>query len=544
MAYANIIPMKKRYAFLFTALIAAAAHDAGAQQAQWSWALRDGNITYSVNPAYARQVLATSQDRILWGCIQNQNIIAGNMLGDYRFQELDSSGNPMVTTTLSGNISLIQARADAAGNWYILGTLHDSIKIGGGYITPGMLGSSSDHFLLRLQAHTLDPNWFTMVGSDQYCSAETFIIDGNYLYLSVDSAQGSRISQYDLTTGIRTTLIRQNTRSQVTGIARDASGGTYILGNCMSSSMMDFNGTKAAVSPLLSYPWYIVRYSADNKHKWHYFLNDISCNERSLNAAPDGGVYLSGDLLDSTTLATHHFSDSPDPDYLLARLDSNGTLSWAAQRPVASVSQGPLSFAGTGKALAADSMLILAPESQGPAIWGSGGIATNNTTMNGTVVAYGGSSGQAMWAKNINADYSSIQHIASDGSALYITGIASDLNSIGFDSVRISTTAVPGKYVPYLAKLRYRQQPPLKTAETSLAYGLYAWPNPATTTIHIYTSDRGPLRIIDMQGRKQWTGEPDRLGNINIDVATWPRGLYIVQQPSLSAGGAFKLVLR
>ena len=248
--------------------------------------------------------------------------------------------------------------------------------------------------------------------------------------------------------------------------------------------------------------------------------------------------------MDTATIGTFQLQKAMNEDnYLIAKLDNDGSITWGHQRPVTSVSQGRVHLGGQKKSLSTDSLLITTPESQGVSVWGNGGITTTNPGISGTVVAYNAGTGNAVWAKAIDADFSNIQQVATDGSALYITGLATDQTSINFDNVSIPAATLGFKHVPYLAKLNYSKAS-LSAEHTSLAYGLYVWPNPATTRINIYTSDRSVIRILDVQGREMWKGVPDAKGNATIDAAGWPRGMYFVQQSAFGSDGVFKLVLR
>lgn len=535
--------MKKRYTIALLTCSLAAALSSDAQNPRWAWAQRDGNLAYSINPDYPRQVVAAASNRVLWGTIQNQRMLYNTMLGDYKVQELDTSGNQTAALRIDGKLSLLQAKADAAGNWYVLGTFYDSLKIGQTPLRRRGPGDA-DRFLIRLHTGTLALDWYVPVGGNVFCSTESFIVDGNAIYLSIDSALSSRIVRYELSDGTRSPRMTQNSRSYVTSLSRDEFGGTYVLGNCIQTFKFDFNGTEVDVPRDLDYPWYIVRYGPNGLYDWHHFMNDASCLNRALNPLRAGGIVLSGDLIDTASIGGQHLQKAQNEDnYVIARLDNSGAVSWTGQRPVTGVTQGRVHFGGPEKSLVTDSLLITAPESQGTCIWGTGGLQTNNDGMSGTVVAYSTSTGRARWVKNIDADFSNIQQIASGGGALYITGLATDMTSINFDSVSIPTSSQSWRHVPYLAKLSLTTAS-LEAEQTSLAYGLYVWPNPATSTINIYTSDRGPLRIVDVQGRRIWNGLPDFRGQLSIDAVTWPRGLYFVQQTAFGANGVFKLMLR
>jgi hypothetical protein len=502
-----------------------------AQQPYWQWA-KAPTFTYSINPTYPRQVTAAYNGGVLWGAIQNKKFTYGSvMLGDYKLSTYDSLGNPLTSATINGKVSLTRAQADEAGNWYVLGFVYDTVELSSTMrIVTGFPGSQ--YFMARFHAGTLAPDWLQLIGSDQYSSSECFTIEGNNIYLPLDSSLTTKICRYDAATGARTTLWTQGGRSYTSYIDADAAGNIYLMGHCVLAGGLDYNGITSAPPTGMQYAWYIARYKANGQHHWNHWLGDITCNDRSFLLANNNAVYLSGPLMDSTTLLGHHFSKPTamfSADYLMARLDSNGSLVWAQQRPITSITQGNIFFSSQFHMAAVDTMVYMYCESQGPCIWGNG-IATQTTSNrhNSTLIAYG-PTGTAHWASAVGASTSYSQHITTDGSNLWVTGVASDSTAIRFDTVSASTPG-PG-YLPYLAKLNINQAkatPPTSIANTVAPASVTIWPNPANTVINIHVYEPTNITIRDITGREVWTTKATK-AQLQINTTTWPRGIYTIE---------------
>ena len=515
-------------------------------QSKWAWATGDAGISYNINPTYPRQVVAAHEGHVLWGVIQNKKMTYRQvMLGDYRFYDYDSSGNVSANALITGKVSLIAARADAAGNWYILGTFYDSVMLSNGMNLVRLgTGTGSEYFLLRLHAGTLAPDWLQLVGGSYYCSTDCFTLRGGDIYLPIDSADGTAICRYNTTTGARTTLWSQKGRTYTSYIDADNSGNIYLMGHCSLAGGLNFNGTISTPPPSAQYPWYIARYHSNGQHHWHYWLTDITCTSRSFLLGNNNAVYLSGELSDSTSLGTFHFAKPTSlfySDFIMARLDSNGTLLWAQQRPITSITQGGIFFSSSFHMATVDTALYMFCETQGTSVWGGGiGTQTANNRHNATLVAYGAAGGGAIWAKVIAAGYSIAQHIITDGTDIWVTGVGLDSAALRFDSVHIPTA--PGNYIPYLAKLNLKQRPLANGITTVAATAFTIWPNPAKTTLHIQSNPARQLIIRDLTGRLIWhTYMPAK--RTDVDISGWPRGIYMLESSGSDGREVRKVLL-
>ncbi len=519
-------------------------------QPQWRWGRRDPAANYSINPGYPRQVVAAFNGKSFWGNIQGNKVSYGQMImGDYSFQEFDSAGNTLASAFATGKFGLLQARADAAGNWYCLGRFYDTIALGPSMrLTRAWAGTEAEYFLFRLHAGTLAPDWLQAVGSNYFCSAACFTIANGQLLLPMDSSFNTHMYKYDLATGAPTRLWTQVGRSQTADIQADSLGNIYLTGSCVLNGALNFNGTASTAPSGSKYPWYIARYHANGQHHWHYYMTDISCFSRGFRLYGNNEVYLTGLLADSTSLAGFTFSKPANmfnADYLMARLDSNGTLVWAQQRPVTSITQGGITFGTAFHTAIVDTVLYMMCESQGASIWGPGISTNTNGKHLATLVSYSKNTGNALWVKTIDGLYTGSQHLITDGNSIWTTGNGMDSFAIRLDTVSIAATR--SVYIPYVAKMDIKPRP---SSGPSLAVGnigmeqIRIWPNPASQYVVVEgLSGQETLCIRDMTGRVVMPVATSNSGRLKVQTGALARGIYLLDVTGKDQRTLSRLVL-
>ncbi len=510
-----------------------------AQTPQYAWGRLDGTVNYTSGVQNMQQVVAGSKGNVLWGTIQNKKATGtGINFGDYRLSQIDSSGNTTVTTILAGKIALLQTAADTAGNWYLLGTYQDSIRFANGMqlLRSTTAGTESEYFFARLKAGTLQPDWLVPAGSNASCKTECFAMNAGGLYFPIDSTNGTTLNRLNLTTGARSTLWGQSKSGTTVNMQADAKGNLYLLGNDVNESSISFNGTVQNIPAGMQYTWYIARYKANGQLHWNHFAGDITTPVRTIRYDGNNALFVSGNLLDSTTLAGHFFTKPlsfTNGDYLTVRLDTNGTLQWAQQRP-AGTSTGKYGFNNPQNAVVADSNLYLFCSTESNPAWTGGTPTTGSSRNNGTLVQVSTATGRVNSARALQNNYSIPQQIATDGYNLWVTGMARDSTALHFDSVTVPVPAL--KTVPFLAKvkLRNRTQPVgINTVVTAMEFFRVS-PNPASQTLTITAQKGLQYRLVDAAGRTLLSGI-FKGGTENIAVGNLPRGFYLLE--GVSAGG-------
>ncbi len=533
-AFSNLFSLMRLSLLSFLLFFALAGN---AQSPQYRWAQRDGNVSYTSGISSMQQVVAGHEGKALWGVIQNRKRPGTPSLGDYKLMELDSNGATLITKALNGNLGLIQAAADAAGNWYVLGTYYDSVGFAGG---PALLrstaGGQSKYFMARLQKGTLQPAWLVSLGENAFCETPCFTMAAGGIYFAIDSSYGTSLNRLDVVTGVRTKLWNQVGRSYTSAIQADAAGNIYLLGTCAEPTGISFNGTSSLPPASFSYPWYIARYKAGGSLHWNHWASDITCPARSLKLSGNNALYVTGDLNDSVTLLGHFFTrptQANGKDYLSARVDSSGTLVWAQQRPAGATGNGSYDFENDFHTVFLDTALYLFCTTNGATDWAGGLQTTGNGKFNATLVGLNAGSGNAFVARAIGTNFSLAQQIATDGSRIWITGVGRDSTALRFDTVSVAVPQL--KTVPFLAMIKVRETPPAGIAGIQKVQSFFeVFPNPAGQALTIQSPQHLTYRLLDVAGRTLLSGVL-KTGTATISVGNLPRGFYLLE--GISAGG-------
>lgn len=541
--YIKHMSSKLLFGFLLLFSLTAAA------QPQWQWAKTSGTAGYTSNPTFYRQAIAPSSGgKVLWATIQDKKASYGQTFyGPYQIEELDAQGTALASLIATGRLAVLDIQADMAGNWYVLGSYYDTVRLSPTLaLGRDSFGGASMCFLARLHAGTLSPDWLQTIGTTSSCDAEAFCVSGGSLYVPMDSFTKTVFLKYDATTGAQTRLWTQTGRSNTSAIQVDGGRNIYVLGSCVLNGPLTFNGTTTP-TPASSYPWYVARYHADGSYHWHYYLNDITCTNRGLTLAGDSAIYLSGMLSDSAALGGYHFIPPPrsmNADYLLARLDSTGSLLWAQQRPVTSTVQGNINFFSQYQTAVGDTMLYFMSQTQGLSLW-SGGL-TNTTPVShqaATIVGINARTGVAQWLKTVGGRYSFGHHIRYHNGSLWITGNGRDSTALNFDTLSLPMTYTEAH--PFVAKMQVGDTPTSPThVEEKYKYGsVHMSPNPARQEVMISNLLRTEtVRLLDLTGKVLL----ERKATENIlllSTASFARGLYFAEIGSGSGKQIMRLVL-
>lgn len=517
-----------RYLYIFMLCIGGLSASAQAT-GKWVWALTDTAAHQGTNPNGLHDIVAAGANKLLWGYPIGKKLLYGSdVMSDYQVMEYDTAAKQLHSTMVYGKLYFIDAQTDAAGNWYLLGRYFDTMQFASGHIFTrnALSGTEPDYFIVRLNAGTLDFAWLQHVGADYINSAATFTIKNNALYLPIDSGGiATFICKLDLSTGSRTTLWTQGGQSYTSSIQVDDYGNVYLAGSCAFTEI-DFNGHK--ITGPSSYPAYIVKYRANGQYAWSHFMSDVTCATRKITLAGNNIIYYSGVVHDTMSLGgytLHH------PgwlyDFLVSRLDSNGTVHWLRQLKDTVAGDAYLEYPYHA-AIGADTSLSVFANVRHFIDWGNG--VTTNTDFDEVAVINFSSTGVAQWANTVTADYATTAHITSSGNNIYITGYGTDSTSLGFGSISLPASG-PFTYMPYLARLNnlVPTATPI-TIKDDMFFSVA--PNPAVSTIYLSAGNQRAVtvRMVDISGRIVLENRYNKtLTHEAINVSSYPRGLYLIE---------------
>jgi len=494
---------------------------------QWSWVTALSTSSVSIP---APGVLATGKNAVMWGALIQKNMLFGSeVYGKYVVSEHDTAGTAGASMTIDGRAMLIDARCDAAGNYYVLGKVFDSAFFSGGFQAVRTNNSDPKYFLCRLDKGTLAVNWFKYLGIDDNSSAQSFTVTGDGVYIFVDTAFTTTVLyRYDLASGNDHVVLTQNNTGRVTSIQVDQAGNIYVAGGGVSIFDADFNGHHVTIPMSNPYPAYIVRYKTGGIYDWSTIMTDVTLTERQLSLSSNNVIYYSGHINDSFTI--DGFSVRHPTwvyDFLVSRMDSTGNVQWLRQLPdtmggdahvhspyhAAALDDGSLSISASGRYYVR---------------WGGNVVTDNGTDESATVVNYA-SNGAVNWALPVIGDYSVPGYIGTDGENIWFTGSGYDSTALHFGPVAIPTTYY--NYKTFLSKIRPGTPPPAAVSNTVQPLSAGIFPNPASDRIYIQYNTAKPAMITvsnvagKIMSRKAASGQVSE----SVNIASWPAGIYFAE---------------
>ena len=506
----------------------------------WKWAKSDTAVKAIVGPSYLKNIVGVKGNRVLWGYTQNKKMTYGqNTYGDNLLVEYDTLGVARASTSLIGKISLDEVVADTLGNWYVSGTIYDSIRFANNQLyTINVMTNESMHFLCKLHAGTLALDWYQKIGANYQTTVFGLYAPASTVYLATDSGLSPKIWKVDPATGNRTLFISQDKTNRISSVDEDKLGNIYVAGSCATPFYgVNFNGTLSLPSNQNQYPAYVVRYHANGTHDWHIWMTDNTCLERKVTVAANNVIYYSGALHDSMTFGSFYLLKPKWVyGYMLAKLDSSGNVGWV--RTLKDTVGGDLRMEHYQHAVAgADSSITIFPSARGYIDWGQGITTTSTVTTNG-VVAHYKVDGSIQWVKQIGSTSSNPQQIAGNGTDVWVAGNGTDSTRFLFSP--ITTPAAISYPTPYMARLYTGIviAPPIVNPtgvnSSAGAIQLHIQPNPATNAIIVSGMQQlnaaTAITLTDLTGRVVYSSAlAAGNNNLEVNVSQLARGMYVLQ---------------
>jgi len=438
----------KNYTLLLLFLLT--TFSVNAQGPAWQWVQTDTGINISFGPGLRKEVSGASATQVLWATMSNMKyVLSPYPYGNIKLSIFSQQGTRLTDTSITGKVNIIDIKTDNSGNWYLLGAYYDSLQYGS-FSSINAIATGPYYFVTRLDVGTLNMSWFAPIGLSYYTQAASLFIKGNYLYLPIDSALTNVIYKIDLSTGSKTAVVRQSQAGHVNSVVADDNGNIYVSGSCPSFSIDTFGDKSIAISNL--YYAYIVRYRPNGAYDWSMFMNDFTCTNRHLNITDNNTIYYTGPIHDTMSMDGNLI---PKPtvffngNYLAASLDSDGHVRWLRTIKDTMITRVDLENPLT--AVATDSLLVLVPSVRNYIDCGNGITGSFGTQDASAVIAYR-SDGTPLWLRKTDASLAIVQHVNTDGTNIFITGMVRDDSALILDSLKVPLA--PLSYNYYLAKLK------------------------------------------------------------------------------------------
>jgi hypothetical protein len=194
-----------------------------------------------------------------------------------------------------------------------------------------------------------------------------------------------------------------------------------------------------------------------------------------------------------------------------------------------------------------DTALVMFATASGHVYWGD----TFETNLQGVTAAALFSTGpdtQMRWVRPLYADYVINQHVASEGTAIWVCGnVYSPTGVLNLDTLNLKVPV--NKYTPFMAKTKMIRpipvDPPAGVGGMKEA-DVMVYPIPVRTTIQVDgLQEACTLILSDMSGRavRRFTTTAGA-GRTMIDVADLPRGAYVLELRGEATRMVRKIILQ
>ena len=522
--------MKKTFILLLAILINNAAHSQN-----WAWV----QAAKADSPAnFYPGIVAAGSNSLIW-CIQTTAVYNNgiDVMGSYVIKEYDTSGTVADSINIDGRLKLITAQCDSAGNYYVVGYYYDSAIFSGGFtIGRSTAGTAPQYFIFRLGKGTLHIDWFNLIGADNNITASYFIVNKQALYL-IQNPNGpiKYVYRYDLATGDTTRVLQQSsvgfTNTELNTIAVDNNDNIYMTGGSLGPTTMIFNGDTVSSPAGLSYFGYYLRYRANGVLDWVHFLPDVTVNQRTFTCYNNNTVYYSGIIDDTLTIdGIHVHKPAWDYDYIVAQMDSTGTVNWLRQMQDTIVSNARVENMYHAR-VQSDGGICIYNSIGGIINWG-GGITTNNALSmgNASVVSYA-AGGAVNWVVTSHGNVANNGNMAFDGNNLWVTGTCQDSSRYTFGAYNLPT---PGyKTASFMGKVN-PNMPGTTLTKTLLPnpVSMIVYPNPAHDVLYIkpdIATGKYTLQLYNMTGSVVYRSVNQGSATATIPTAMLPRGIYMAE---------------
>lgn len=302
------------------------------QEVQW---LTASPIGYEVNPnAPTHLVCASDADHAYVARSTELSYVYQTVFGSAVIEQRNALGEVNWSFSLGDSVLLQAMASDADGRVIIGGRFFRALHLGSGPVLPLVNGNTfPETFLISLDINgnllwqrNITPN--TTASTD--VESITFDPQGRGWYATCDYFTGA-IKRLDNSGNDVETRPVLNAKL-IGSLSFDPQGNLYVSG-ATSTPGITVNGTLYPITK--EYNFFVTRMDLDGTSQWLRSAEDIVFQRTRVKADAFGHVYLLYPPRDSLTFAGTHFHGPEwNSTFILARLDSMGTLQWGFQPPL------------------------------------------------------------------------------------------------------------------------------------------------------------------------------------------------------------------
>ncbi len=323
--------MRSTIYILLPALVVFAGTVQG-QQVQW---LTASPIDYTVDPdTPTHLVCASDADHAYVARSTELSYLYQTVFGSAVIEQRNALGEINWSFSLGDSVLLQAMASDIDGNVIIGGRFFRALHLGSGSVLPVVNGNTfPETFLIALD---IDGNllWQRNITPNTTASMDveaiTFDPQGRGWYATCDYFTGA-IKRLDNSGNDVETRPVLNAKL-IGSLSFDPQGNLYVSG-ATSTPGITVNGTLYPITT--EYNFFVTRMDADGTSQWLRSGEDIVFQRARVKADAFGHVYLLYPPMDSLTFGGTHFHGPEwNSTFILARLDSMGTLQWGFQPPL------------------------------------------------------------------------------------------------------------------------------------------------------------------------------------------------------------------
>lgn len=312
---------------------------------------------------------------------------------------------------------------------------------------------------------------------------------------------------------------------QIISITIDSPGNTYIAGDFISPTIT-FGSISLTNASNAGFPdIFIAKYDANGNIIWANRVGDIQ-SEYATSVMNDifGNIYLTGDFHSSTlTIDSFTLTNSGFGDIFLAKYDASGNIKWAK-----SVSGEEQDNANSLAVDAIGNFYLTGNFSSSTITFNS---ATDSAVLSNTgtydiFLTKFDSSGNVVWAKSADGLYDdNATSVALDtNEAIYIAGWFASPSFIIGSTTLVNTDYNGLRAEVFLAKCANDNN----IDELRSTFEISVYPNPASESIVIVTSEKATIEILNMEGQLIKTTDTKE-AKTQIDIKNLANAVYIIK---------------
>ena len=307
----------------------------------FGWVLQDMAFTITADAAGNSYLAARWFYQIT---VDGNTVASNNNSKDIGVLKLDADGNVVWFSTFggSGTDTPNDIAVDANGNVFVTGQFVTNLTFNGQTVTSN---GSDDVFVAKLNANG-SPAWVSTFGSTFGDIGRGIAVDANGNCYVTGNARGTSTigsvilnaagSNYDIflvkynSAGVAQWAqnIGGNNSDYAYGLAADAIGNTYMVGNFTASTMI--GSTELIANGTLYTDGFVAKFNSSGVAQWANKIGGSSSDAAyGVAADSDGNCYVVGQYGSSITIDGTYLANEGLSDAFITKLDASGNFDWA-----------------------------------------------------------------------------------------------------------------------------------------------------------------------------------------------------------------------